>query len=49
MCQAFLDVFSPVFFVSFVLPVDCQINDEDLGYYSCQITPAERNCHWNGV
>lgn len=37
---AFLDVPSLRFFDSFVLPMDCQINDEALGCHCCQITPA---------
>lgn len=41
MFQAFLDVFSPVFFVSFIFPMGCQINGETMGYHCCQITPAE--------
>lgn len=41
--------FSPVFLVSFVFLMDCQRNDEALGYCSCQITTAEGNCHWDGL
>lgn len=49
MFQAFLDVFAPVFFLSFILPMGCQINGEALGYHCCRITPAEGNCHWDSM
>lgn len=49
MFWAFLDILSLMFFVSFVLPMDNQRNDEALGYYSHQIATAEANCHWDGL
>lgn len=48
MFQAFLDVFSPVFFCFFCFANGLS-NDEAFSYHSHQITTAEGNCHWDGL
>lgn len=42
MFQAFLDVFSPVFFVSFILPMGCQINGEKLWVIIAVRSPQQK-------